>query len=824
MMCALLAGSSLQAATRTWVGNTSADWNTAGNWSGAVPGSSDTAVFNSATANYSNITFATGSSLLTLSFSGTPESFTIGTTGGSILTLASGGSVTIGSTVTSSQTINAPLIIGTTYGFYNNAASSNATLNFGGSVTGAASATTLTLGGSNTGLNAITGNIVNGSAALGLTKVGTGTWVLGGNNTYTGATILRSGTVILDYTTNTGNKLGSSSALTFGGTSLQLKGGSGVESVASTNFNGGGQASISRLAGSTQTISLGAVSNGFTSGTGLATTANFQSGVAYTSNTTANTSNGTGSLLNSSGYAVVGSQGAADWASVNSSGAIVGFSEVNTAGYTALAATNNAATSQNFIVNNSLTTAQTGVYTLKITADTNAGSTPTLTLTSNLTLGANGGILDSASSTNTYLITGGSITLGGSGTSIQQYGNGTLQIDSQILGSSGIYFQKGGAGTLVLSGNNAWKTTFTINQGTVSVASDANLGGNSGSVTVTGSGTATSTQSYVTLSSAAPSTFVLGSNILGFTVTAISADRLTVTLSGSLSSSITAPTSAAYAIAAGIVLNGGTLQATDTFTLAETGATTINRTVALGGNGGTFDIAAGKTLTTPGVVSNLVSTVSSALTKTGKGTLVLSGSNTYTGGTAITQGKLLVSNTTGSGTGTGAVALGAATLAGTGTVSGMVTSSGIDGTIGSDDSIGKLTLGGGLDATNGITFALQLGTTSDLIVITGVFTGSNAANGLRFAFEDAGGITYGVAYTLLTFTSSTNLDYSDLLASALPSGYVLDSNFGTDGFLITATGVEVQFSSVPEPGTWLLMALGGLILVLSRSFQRRRAA
>ena len=45
----------------------------------------------------------------------------------------------------------------------------------------------------------------------------------------------------------------------------------------------------------------------------------------------------------------------------------------------------------------------------------------------------------------------------------------------------------------------------------------------------------------------------------------------------------------------------------------------------------------------------------SDLNKDGGGTLTLSGANTYTGGTAVNGGTLLVNNALGSGTGTGAV-------------------------------------------------------------------------------------------------------------------------------------------------------------------------
>ena len=62
-----------------------------------------------------------------------------------------------------------------------------------------------------------------------------------------------------------------------------------------------------------------------------------------------------------------------------------------------------------------------------------------------------------------------------------------------------------------------------------------------------------------------------------------------------------------------------------------------------------------------------------SLTKIGNGMLVLDGENTYSGGTAIKGGKLVINNTTGSGTGSGPVEVSAGQLGGGGIIGGDVT-------------------------------------------------------------------------------------------------------------------------------------------------------
>jgi hypothetical protein len=147
--------------TDTWKSSgTTADWNTNGNWNTTAPGNSDTALFNS-TSNTTSLTFSSGSPVVgNITFdTSSVAAFTIGTTGGNVLTIADGGEIQNTSTVANIENINEPLLINgnsASYTFSSNSAATADTLNFGGSIDGNANGshtTTLTLAGSNTGTN-----------------------------------------------------------------------------------------------------------------------------------------------------------------------------------------------------------------------------------------------------------------------------------------------------------------------------------------------------------------------------------------------------------------------------------------------------------------------------------------------------------------------------------------------------------------------------------------------------------------------------------------------------------------------------------------------
>ncbi|MES2736995.1 MAG: autotransporter-associated beta strand repeat-containing protein [Verrucomicrobiota bacterium] len=158
--------------------------------------------------------------------------------------------------------------------------------------------------------------------------------------------------------------------------------------------------------------------------------------------------------------------------------------------------------------------------------------------------------------------------------------------------------------------------------------------------------------------------------------------------------------------------NGGVLRSTGV--TVDLG---VNRSISLGGSGGSLEVGSPNQLTASGIISG---TDCAVLTKAGTGTLFLTNANTYVGGSMISAGTLVVNNLTGSGTGSGTVTVGiGSTLAGTGRISGLVANSGIIAP-GSVNGAGVSTLGqlniGSLSSTSESILLFQLGgaTTLDL--------------------------------------------------------------------------------------------------------------
>lgn len=229
---------------------------------------------------------------------------------------------------------------------------------------------------------------------------------------------------------------------------------------------------------------------------------------------------------------------------------------------------------------------------------------------------------------------------------------------------------------------------------------------------------------------------------------------------------------------------------------------------------------------------------SGSLSGTGSGQYVIQGAgvvaltratgNTYSRGTSVSSGTLLLMNTSNSATGTSliSVANGAA-LGGTGTATGAVTSAAAgsiftpgDRTATGISSIGTLNLTGGLTASSGATFQFDLNGAS----IDGIHFGAGALSlggAVTFNFTSLGPVNTGVAYSL--FSGTGTWSGAPAFAFNAPAGYVLDAAYGGgSGYVWDAAGhsLTVQFAAIPEPSTTVLLGLGCAVVLGLRRRQR----
>jgi len=186
-----------------------------------------------------------------------------------------------------------------------------------------------------------------------------------------------------------------------------------------------------------------------------------------------------------------------------------------------------------------------------------------------------------------------------------------------------------------------------------------------------------------------------------------------------------------------------------------------------------------------GTITNGTSTTSPhlvALTKIGNGTFTLTGTNSYGGGTTVSNGVLFVNNTGGGATGTGAVTIvSGATLGGSGVIAGPVT---VNGTLSPGNSPGTLTVSNNLVINNSGILQYNLGTNSDLTAVSGNLTVNGILN-----VTDSGGFT-NTTYTLFTYGGS--LANNGLTVGATPNAgfdYSIDTNLaGQVRLIVSASG------------------------------------
>ena len=163
-----------------------------------------------------------------------------------------------------------------------------------------------------------------------------------------------------------------------------------------------------------------------------------------------------------------------------------------------------------------------------------------------------------------------------------------------------------------------------------------------------------------------------------------------------------------------------------------------------------------------------------ALTKTGTGTLTLAGNNTFSGGTTVNAGTLLINNTAGSGTGSGTVSVNpGATLGGTGTIAGQVSLAAGATLAPGGSAPGTLSIGNDLGLNNSSSLQFQVGTNSDLVAVTGDLTLAGT-----LIISTAGGFGSGT-YTLFTYGGA--LGVGTLVIGAVPAGYACTVDTSVQG-------------------------------------------
>ena len=399
-------------------------------------------------------------------------------------------------------------------------------------------------------------------------------------------------------------------------------------------------------------------------------------------------------------------------------------------------------------------------------------------------------------------------------------------------------------GTLTLSGTNTYTGGTTVSAGTLKAGNAAALGNANNTLTVNGG-----TLDMGSFSFGVGNFTGTGGTVLNST----NATNVTLTIGNN---------NATGGSFAGVIANNGGGAATGTVALQKTGSGTLTLTgtntytgATTIGSGGALQLGDGTSghdgtiANTSGITDNgtliynrfgslsssTVISGSGAVTKTGGGTLALTGANTYSGLTTVSVGTLLVSNTTGSGTGTGSVSVASgAILGGTGTIApGTGNSISVSGQVapGSAGSIGTLTINSLSTAStaatfaSGATFAFDLNTTglqSDKLSLINGAAGDFQFNSNNIAFTVSGTLASGQTYTIFTADVASAYGGLTFTGSKVTAGLSisgLGGAYDTNSY-IAKSGNDLVLNVVPEPTTWALLA-GSLTVVTV--FRRRRS-
>jgi len=648
----------------------------------------------------------------------------------------------------------------------------------------------------------LSGEATGGGA---ITKSGLGTLTLSGANSYTGATNIEAGILVLANS----SALGSTSGITLtAGASLGISGGITIGEGKSITLNGLGVGNTGALRSSSAGTNTwaGTVNLGTTGGAGTPNMPRIGA--------TLGVMNVSGVIQNGSTTGLVVRS---PFDAMNVPTGSVTFSGANTyTGITHIVVGNLSVSSLNRVVGGTASsnlgapvTAEDGtIYFSSGVAPqgqltyTGTGETTDRNI---LLFGSTSGAVLEQAGTGLLKFTG-TVTAPGAA-ALDQRKTLTLQgstagtgeiagvISDSVLGTAGqlaTSIAKNDSGMWTLSGANTFTGKTTVNAGTLSVSSINSVVG----------GTATS-------SLGAPVTVTNGTIALG-----------SGTSTGTLRYTGTGETTDRVIHLAGTTGGGGSIDQSGggllKFTSSMTAASGAQTLTLRGTGNGEF----------AGLIRNDLGVVN--LMKADAGTWTLASGNTYTGGTTVNGGTLLVKNTSSSATGTGDTTIGAAgTLAGHGTAGATGKMTTINGKLVVGDTggvnpgtlsiLGNLNLASAATATFEIT-GLEV-TEYDRLVVGQTFTLGGVIN-LNFEGFDSSNFANDFSVDFLDWTS--------VVSPGFDSSYISFQNVDTGGntgswsftnFLDSGSAGGVthwQAGAVPEPARAVLMLLGMAGLLLRR--------
>ena len=221
-------------------------------------------------------------------------------------------------------------------------------------------------------------------------------------------------------------------------------------------------------------------------------------------------------------------------------------------------------------------------------------------------------------------------------------------------------------------------------------------------------------------------------------------------------------------------------------------------------------------------------TGTSQVVMNGTGRVVLNGANTYSGGTVVNAGTLVVNNTTGSATGTGTVTIASgARLEGSGTISGHTT---VNGTHAPGNSPGIKTFEDGVSYGATSVFAWELigdttdgrGTSWDAVNLTGGTMTVDAGATFQIIVNSTGSdVNFTNAFwnqiqTWEVFSTSGAATIASTFQN-LSVTFSGGNNYSADLGTFSMSSGTLTWTPIPEPSS----ALAGLLLAAGLMHRRR---